>query len=201
MKTKEMKEIIKAEIRVYMRMLRDMKRAMIEQVTPDQLRKIALYYNVPKIVVDRLAKREVIIGFRIGHGDDKNELYKGQTRQEHTPFNFSFTCQLNYKLADALRMYAIYDRHIDQYKTQMQAEVIREITKEDELMRPHMEFCNRIACEGTMLCSDGRCKVAKGGRPDDAAMKSLPEKKIVLTRWQRVCLWFRSFKYRITSKF
>lgn len=199
MKTQEIKEVIKAEIRVYMRMLRDMKRAMREKITPNQLRKIATYYSVPEVVVDRLVKREIIIGLRIGREFEKNEIYKGQSIQEHKAYNFSFTCNLSYKLADALRMYSIYDRHIDMYKKQMQGSVLSEIEKEDELIRPHLSFCNQLSCEGAEQCTSIHCDAEEGGhRPNEKMLKEMMQKK--LTWCAKVRQWLHSLGGRVNPK-
>lgn len=200
MKPQEIKEIIKSEIRVYMRMLRDMKRAMRERLSVKELRKIAAYYNVPEMVVDRLTKREIIIGVNIGGEYGKNEIYKGVKNQEHKEFNFSFCCQLSYKLADALRMYAIYDKHIDLYKQQMQAEVLAEIAKEDELIRPHMDFCNQINCEGMQLCTGDRCSTGEGGHRANKVLNAISEKQSEFTWWKKLCRWFRELRESLTSK-
>lgn len=188
---REVREFIKSEIRVYMRMLRDMEMEMHNPTTIHRLKAIVVEYGATVNMIKSLVENRTLVGV-----SEELEEFKMQREQEFKPFYFSFTQIINYHMADALRLWHIYYKHVYFYRSYDQIGVFLDLKKEDSYVQPRCRYCGEIVLpnrDGKHYCS-AKCRLAA---VDSVRHRKLLRERLAATRskqswWRRLINFVRN---------
>lgn len=193
----EEREIIKWEIRAYMRLLNGLELEMQRKTTIHNLKVIVCEHNVSTEVLSMLIQRGCIIGI-----SDDNQLYKQGSEQDFSEFNFFFVKELTYELADMLRLWAVYQRHIRNYLKREQFITLSEVSAEGHSTRPSCKHCqepfarhrkDQIYCGDTCRTYASRLRTSREKLLIRFALKKR-------TLWERFLQWVQSLRRKSNYK-
>jgi ribosomal protein L37AE/L43A len=183
-------EQIKAEIRLYKRFLDELDKRMNVKINYSILVEIAAQLGFPETVIQRLLKKRFI------YVDEQNaphppSLLFGDTK----PYHFTLTAEVDYRIADYVRMYLKSCEEQDiYYQSQVQKWILAELEREDSKLSRHCLRCDfpilERRADATYCCEKCR-QQARRARRLIVKNQNVPEK--IKTEKQN---WFlRAWQY------